>query len=313
MSIIFSSILAILPLYIIGGFGFFYNKYCSLQEKTIQQFNAFVFDVLYPIQFFYSIYTGGLSNQFSIKFLVMIALGSVISFAVSFVCAKKSSKEIGQQGVLHQAFFRGNMLVFGVAIASSIFEPSQQSFYLVAMGPILLIQNIGMMFGIFLFDENEKEFSFWKVFWKSITNAKILAIIVGVIFVKLQVPVPGFVLSSLKDLSGVATPLCLVLIGAGLKLEGLNKESGKLLIKSIIIKLLILPIIAIAIITVMKLEFVEAFVALLMFATPPSLTTYIIALDKNWDTGLASGMLFYTTCLSLLTLTFWIYILQMIV
>lgn len=313
MDIILNSVHAILPLYIIGGLGYFFNKIRGFGEKTIAQINSFVFDVLYPIQFFYSIYTGGLSNNFSIAFLIMISGGSVISFIVSYLISVRITREKRKQGVLHQAFFRGNMLVFGLAITNSIFDASQQAFYLVAMAPILLIQNIGMMLGISMFDDSEEKFSFMKAVRKSVLSPQIIAILIGVFFVKLHIPVPRMMINTMGDLSSIATPLCLILIGAGLKIDGLNHEERNLLIQSVIIKLLVLPVIAILIIFAMNLELVEAFVALLMFATPPSLTTCVIALQKKWDIHFASAMLFYTTCLSLFTLTLWIFVLQQIV
>lgn len=312
LDIIFHSLNAVVPLFIIGIIGYFFHKIRGIGEQTIEQINAFIFDILYPVQFFYSIYTGGIGNKFRISFLAVIFGGSFAAFGVSYLVAKKLTGEREKQGVLQQAFFRGNMVVFGTAIASSIFTPQQESFYLLAMAPILLIQNVGMMFGMHLFGIGDSDFSFVHSIRESIFSPQIVSIIIGVITVALGIKLPTIVDATFDSLSGVATPLCLMLIGAGMKIEKNEEMDIRLLMRALVIKIIVLPVIVFGLLCLLKLEFVEAFIVLLMFTAPPSLSVCVVSRRMKWDIQFASLMLVASTAAALVTLTIWIYLLQIV-
>ena len=113
----------------------------------------------------------------------------------------------------------------------------------------------------------------------------------------------------LSMLGGLASPLSLLIIGAGFRWQA-ALENRRTTLLAALVKLVLLP--AAALPPAAALGFRgEALVALLvMSGTPSAVSSYIMAENMGNDGVLANGIVAVTTLLSAVTLTGWIFLLR---
>ncbi len=304
---------AVLPLFILGLMGFIYQKTIGFKESTVSQIESFIFYYAFPVSFFSSVSEQANQIGVSLKFLLVILFASSLSFTISYLIAKRISKDIALQGVIHQSLFRCNMVIFGIALASGIFNKTDQAFYLVAMAPVMLLQNIGMILGMNIFGKPDEKNSMLKAVKNALLSPHILSIVLGVIYGKMGLGIPSILQSVCDYLGNMSTPLCVLLIGARTAFKSEGKSNNKLVFMILFLRALIYPLIAVAIAYFARLNLIESYVILLLFSAPASFTNSVVANQMEWDVKLASTVIVYATILSIPFLMMWIYFLERVI
>ena len=311
MDIIMLSINAVIPLFIVMGAGYYIGRTGLVDSKTSKKISTMAFRVLMPFHLFNSIYSGSGTLMLSHRLLVWILVVEVVSFFAAYLVALAASKERSVRGSLHQGIFRANMLVFGLPIAQSILDPDGVALFTVALLLILPVQTLGSILGRELFGEGESEIRWGKALMRSFINPNTLGMLVGVVFVLLNIELPECVLSGIQDIGSIASPLCLLLIGAGFEVTGLRSHIKALGI-GVFCRLFLIPLLFVPLLLWGGLTYAENFIVVLLCSAPTATSIYTIVEEGGLDKGMAKEMIIVSTLFSLLSLTFWVYILQSI-
>ena len=143
-----------------------------------------------------------------------------------------------------------------------------------------------------------------------IQNPIIVGITIGMILSLVKFKIPYVMDKTLQNFSVLATPLALIGLGAGF--EG-KKVAGQLAptILSGMIKLVVLP--AIFLPLAVKLGFAdEKLIAILiMLGAPTTVSAYIMARNTGYEGVLSSGCIVFSTFLSSITISFWLFVLKL--
>jgi Predicted permeases len=142
-----------------------------------------------------------------------------------------------------------------------------------------------------------------------IKNPLIIGILLGLPFAFFRIPIPAAADKGLALLANMASPLALLVIGAEFRADAAVKKLRSTVCAGLI-KLLLLP--ALTIFAAAALGFRgEAMVAVLVFSgTPTAVASYIMAENMHNDGVLANGIVAFTTLLSAVTVTGWIFLLR---
>ena len=106
--------------------------------------------------------------------------------------------------------------------------------------------------------------------------------------------------------SVLVTPLALLTIGASFKFQKIRESFGISLIASIL-KLVILPLIAVYFAVQFGFQAEELLVIYIIFGVPTAAASYIMTIALKGDHDLASGIIMLTTLLSNVTMTLFIF------
>lgn len=138
-----------------------------------------------------------------------------------------------------------------------------------------------------------------------VTHPCIIAVAVGLVFMLLQVELPPFLNSALKDLSSCNTAISMLVIGTILA----DVRPKEMLDKSIFLfsglRLLIIPLITYIGCLAFQIDGLVTGVSVLLAAMPAASTTAILAAKYDGDAVYASKCVVTTTILSLLTTPVW--------
>ena len=299
------SINVTLPIFLVMVVGWGLKQIGMLDDHFVNVANKFNFRVTLPCMLFYDIATVDIREVFDLKFVLFCALVSTVCFWGIWGLTRLLVKDTSIRGAFVQASFRSSAAVMGLAFISNIYGTSP-------MGPLMVIGAVPLynVYSVIVLtfeaegeDGKRDTAKIKQAFINIAKNPIILSILLGVVFAVL-----GVRLSSLAQL---ATPLALVVIGAGF--EG-RKAIAKIkpTIWAAAIKLVIQPLLFVPLAAAMRFTGEKMIAILIMLASPTTPSCFIMAKSMKNDSILTASVIVATTLFAAFTLTLWIYVLRVL-
>jgi len=216
-------------------------------------------------------------------------------------------KEKKKLSVLIQGVYRGNFVLFGLAIVDSIY--GKEGLATVSLLTIVVIPTFNVLAVIILEYYSGREISKLKLLKQVFKNPLIIATLLGISFIILKINIPKPVYKTLSDISKIATPLAFIVLGAELQIGNMLKNI-KYLISVNILRLIVNPLITIGVGKLIGFQGIELVALLSMSACPTAVASYTMAKEMKADGDLAGEIVATTSILSIFTIFCWVLILK---
>lgn len=301
------SLNATLPVFLVIVIGYFLNKKGMFSESFIAVANKFTFKVCLPVMIFVDMAGTDLRSSFDGKVVAFAAISTVTMFTVIWIGAKLFIKDKTIIGAFVQASYRSSVAVMGFAFMLNIYgKIGLMPMIVIGCVPLYNICAVIVLTFEAMDAQNnpDKSGKIKKAILDIIKNPIIIGIVLGCLgsVIRIYDYMPQIAAKTLNNLSVIATPLSLIVIGASFE----GKEAIKKLkptIASCIIKLVVLPAVFLSAAVLMGFRG-EALLSLaIMFGSPTTPSCFIMAKNMNNDGVLTSSVIAATTLLSALTLT----------
>ena len=259
---------------------------------------------------FLNVYNIGDFSKLSIDNLKLLAYAFIIIFIIVFLAwliYMPKVKEKKKLSVLIQGVYRGNFVLFGLAIVDSIY--GKEGLATVSLLTIVVIPTFNVLAVIILEYYSGREISKLKLLKQVFKNPLIIATLLGISFIVLKVNIPKPVYKTLSDISKIATPLAFIVLGAELQFGNMLKNI-KYLISVNILRLVGNPLITIGVGKLIGFQGIELVALLSMSACPTAVASYTMAKEMNADGDLAGEIVATTSIFSILTIFCWVLILK---
>ena len=297
----------VLPLFLCIALGYFLRCVHMLEETTQKSLNKLCFKVFLPIYVFNSIYTTNISEAFNLK-LVVLAVGGVLGiFALLMVMIPHIEKDNAKRGVMIQAIFRSNFVLFGVPVAVSLCGEGNSGPTSLLIGFIVPMFNVLAVICLETFRGGKPDVK--KMLRGIVTNPLIIGSALGILMNALDVKLITGVQKSVTDLGRIATPLALVSLGSSFQFRRIKGYTRQLLI-CISGKLIVCPLAMVALAALLGFRREMLVPILVVFASPVATSSYTMAEQMNGDGTLAASLVVLTTALSILTMFLFIFFLK---
>lgn len=304
------SVGAILPVFGVMVLGFLLRRRGFLTQGFCQTGNRLVFNLCLPAMLLRQIASMGGVRAADGGFLLYAFAATLAGVLAVWLPAHFFMKDKTQVGAFAQGAFRGNTALLGAALLQSICgSQAYAPLIILAAVPVYNVLSVVVLSleagGGGTLDRTRVLGALKQV----ARNPILLGILAGMPFALTGRSIPLPADKVLSMLGGLASPLSLLVIGAGFRWQAaLEKRRTTLL--AALVKLVLLP--AAALPPAAALGFRgEALVALLvMSGTPSAVSSYIMAESMGNDGVLANGIVAVTTLLSAVTLTGWIFLLR---
>ena len=300
-AIIFA-ITIILPNLFLMGLGFFMRRKGQADQVFIDQASSFVFNYCLPALLFFSVVDSEVDYG---KQVVLIAAGMIVTFILfigSELYAKRFINAPADQGVFVQGVFRSNMAIIGLATVANAYGDVGLSIGAVYMGIVTILFNILAVITLSRVSKSADDTWITRSFMivkKLFTNPLILALLLAFAYKALPLPPLTGVIHTTGDLlAAVALPLALICAGASIDLKSMLSPSG-LSMQASIGRIVIAPILAIAVGLAFGLTGVHMGVLFLMVASPTAAASYVMAKAMGGNDILAANILAFTTVVGL--------------
>lgn len=306
---------AVTPIIALAVIGFALKKAGFVDEKFAKQANKLVFRVFLPVMLFLNVYKVENLAEFDYGYIAYALVAVVLIFLVAFPLSMLVTKRADRRGVLVQAAFRSNYALIGIPLAGSLFgEAGEIVASLLAVVGVPLF-NVLAVIALTVFNSEGKRPTVGGVLLGIVKNPLIQGVFAGIVALAVRVLLINFNIDfrisdieplwkTLSYLSGLATPVALIALGAQFEfsaLPGMKRE----LIYGVTARTLVVPTLALGIAYLLFGDrFTGAHFAALVavFATPNAVSTVPMTQEMGGDAYLAGQLVVWTTLLSTFTI-----------
>lgn len=295
MNILYISFLCVAPFIVYLCLGLISKKTLHIKEASFIDLNTIAFYFFLPMSLFFNIYNADFKNiDYSKSFIFSVA-SVILIFFISILIYGLRDLSDGDKAVMIQASFRSNFILFGIPLVSNIVQGQVSG-----LGGLLLtivIPIFNVLATIIFSYYSGKRSSFLSVLVKILKNPLIIASVAALLLQSFSIRLPDFLIDILKPLSVMATPVALFALGGRFNFA-VNAANRKLLIESIIVRLLLVPAIFTGIAVAIGIRGEALALLLALFGGPVAVTSYTMAQQMNGNEELAGQILVYSTILS---------------
>ena len=298
---------AVLPFLIYISFGYGVRRAGVADEAFMYRLNSLIFRAFFPIMMFYNLYSVEHGLSLDPKMVGLSAASILLLELLLVLIVPRLVAENPKRGVIIQAMYRSNFVLFGIPLATSIFGSGGTTLATMMIAIVIPIYNVTAV--IILEMYRGGKISPGVLAKNVIHNPMIRGAVVGFVFFILNIKLPASVEEPIAQLAALSTPMALFVLGGTLHFSAI-RHNLRYLVPAISIKLLVLPAIALAAATALGLGSVERFVYFEMFATPVATASYSMAQNMGGDGELAGQLVFISTSVSVFTIFLWVFFLS---
>ena len=295
------------PLFFMMVLGYFLKYIKMYDQHTLDIMNKVVFKVFLPVLLFYNVYTTDLGEAFDVKLILYAASGVIILFLLLLLIVPRLEKENSKRGVLIQGVFRSNFVIFGIPVATSIYGEGNVGTTAMLIATIVPLFNVLAVISLEIF--RDSQINIKKIAKGVITNPLIIGAVIGIIFLLIGIQLPTSVLSTVKDISKIATPLGLILLGASFSFSDIKKYLNETII-IVIVKLILVPSIMVPLSVYLGFRGIALLTLTIIYGAPTGVSTFQMAKQMDGDSDLAAQLIVFTSFFCIITMFIWIYILK---
>ena len=296
-----------MPFLIYISFGYGVVKSGLADEAFMNKLNKVVFRAFFPLLMFNNMYQ--LKRDFSLNLtLVATAVLSVLFLqALLLLVVPRLVKENPRRGVIIQAIYRSNFVLFGIPLAANLFGDDGSALASMMVAIVIPVYNVTAVIILEMFRGDGGKTNPLVLVRNVCTNPLILGAAVGLVFFALRIKLPSSVEGPVSQFAGMTTPLALFVLGGTLHFSAI-RGNLKYIVPSMTLKLALLPLLITALATVLGFSNVERFVIFEMYATPVATASYSMAQNMGGDGELAGQFVVLSTAASVVTIFLWVYL-----
>lgn len=306
MESLLMAVQVVLPMTMMVGIGVLFRIFRIADGPTMKKVDNMIFKVFMPMLSFYNIYKTDFSQLKNLGYILYGAAGLLILFLAAMFLVPKFVKPMPTAAAYGQALFRSNYLIFGAAVAESIYGEGNIGF--VTLLGAVAVPMYNALAAILLEKARHGNASTKKLLLAIAKNPTVIATAIGLSVNFLGIRVPDLILGVAKDLSGLTTPLSFLSIGVTLSLGAVGKKWY--LISSTLLRLVLIPMVFVTGAMFLGFRGQEMCALLILFAAPTAVSSYPTAVAMGADGDFAAQMVAYTTLFCLPTIFVWTLILN---
>ena len=297
----------IFPIFVYLSLGYFMRSVNLFDGHTAKKMNATIFKVFLPVLLYYNIYKTDIGTAFNPKLCIYGVSSIILIYIILFITVPLIEKDNKKRSVIIQGIFRSNFVIFGLPVVSALYDNTSTGVTAVLIAVITPIFN-GLAVVVM------EVFGGGKINVKSIlkgivTNPLIVASALGVLSVLFGFKMNQTVEKCVSDLSKVATPLALVLLGANFRFSSIKNYKKQIAI-GLIGKLVVVPCIFLTIAALLGFRGIELASLIALFASPAAVSSYIMAEEMDGDGTLAGQYIVLGSIFSIFTVFIFVYVLK---
>lgn len=291
----------VIPMAIMVAIGMILRVVKLAEESTMKKVDKLIFNVFMPMLSFYNIYKTDFSQLAQVGYIVFGCGVLTLLFIGCMVIVPKFVKPMPTAASLGQAIFRANYLIFGAAVAESIYGAG--NFGMITLLGAVAVPMYNAQAAILLERARNSAASPKKLLLAIAKNPTVIATVLGIAVNMLGMVLPELILDVVQDLAGLTTSLSFLSIGVTLKLGQVEKKAY--LITGILLRLVLVPLAVIPLAVLCGFRGQEMCALMILFAAPTAVSSYPMAVAMDADGEFAAQMVAYTTIFCLPTIFLW--------
>ncbi|WP_185236565.1 AEC family transporter [Teredinibacter franksiae] len=281
------------PVLIVLVAGIVFKRIKLIDNHFVSVGNKLVFNVSLPCLLFLSVASSSPEQSINLP-LVVFAVAATLATVACLWLVTPLIVEKSKRGVFVQCAFRGNMGIIGLALCVNAFGQGILAMAAVYLAFLTILYNV---LAVLLLSDSRIG-----VLTNLVKNPLIIAIVAGLLWSQVRLPVPTVATLSLGYLAQLTLPLALLCIGASLEWQSF-KANHRQAAMATALKLVILPLIVVLGAIAYGFRGEALGVLFLMMSAPTAAAAYIMSKQMSSHGTLAAEIITLSTALSPITVT----------
>ena len=293
----------VVPMAILMAVGALMRLIRVTDRPTMKKIDTMIFKIFMPLLVFYNIYKTDFSRLEGAGYIIYGTAGLVILFLVALFVVPKVIRRPDSAASMGQALLRGNYVLFGAAVAESIYGAGN-------IGEVMLLSAVAVpcfnaMSAVILEVGRSGKTNLSKLLIAIIKNPMVSGAVLALAINFAGVKIPVLLEDVVADLSGLTTPMSFLSLGVSLDLKSMA-GNRKILLGGVFTRLIVIPVIFMAGAVALGFRGVPMCALLILFGAPTAVSSYPMAVAMEADGELAGQMVISTTLCSLATIFIWV-------
>ena len=298
---------SVTPIFLLMALGYVLRCLKVADKQTFNAINKLVFKVFLPVLLFKNVYETDIGKVLDFKFIAFIIIGVICVFVAGYFAVLLLTKENSRRGVMLQGFFRSNFAILGLPLIKYIC--GEESGGLAALTVAIIVPVFNVLAVIALESFRNGKIKFKPLLKGIITNPLIIGCVIGLLFVATGVKLPLILEDAVGNVSKIASPLAMIVLGASFTFSSLKGYVRDVSI-TVAVRLVILPLIMLTIAVLMGFKGEALACLMVAFGSPVAVSSFAMAQQMGGDEKLAAQIVVISSAFCLVTLFGWIFVLD---
>lgn len=296
---------AVLPMCLIMALGYGTRRLGWIRREEIFAINKIAFRIFLPCLLYYNVYCSDLSGSFDPLLMAYAVGGVLLTFGLSLGYTLLTEKLPERRGVMIQGMFRSNYVIMGIPVATALLGSDQLGTVSILIAVVVPLFNMLAVVVLEVFrGQKPKPLH---ILGQIVKNPLVIASALGILTLAAGIRLPHILERTIQNVSAIASPLQLFLLGAFFQFSGLKTYRRELVTVSAA-KLIVSPGLFLGLGALLGFRGV-AFVSLIgIFASPTAVNSFTMAQQMDGDAELAGDIVVTTSAVSILTMFLWIFL-----
>lgn len=293
---------AVVPIFLMMALGYGAQRMGAIGREDVPRLNKIAFRFFLSITLFYSIYKSDISQAVQPKLLLFSVVAVLVEFALAAGFVLLTEKDPEKRGVKIQGLFRSNFVLIGLPLTEALAEGKDIGPVALLIAVVVPLFNAMAVVTLEAFRGNRPPVG--KILVNILINPLIIASVLGLLFLLTPLRLGTVLESTVRQISGVANPFMLFLLGAFFRFDGLRRYWRDLLEVSIG-RLVVIPGVMLTAAWLLGFRGV-AFAGLIpMLGSAAAVSSFTMVQQLGGDDELAGDIVVMTSALCVVTLFFW--------
>ena len=296
---------AVLPMCLIMALGYGTRRLGWIRREEISAINKIAFRIFLPCLLYYNVYCSDLSGSFDPLLMAYAVGGVLLTFGLSLGYMLLTEKLPERRGVMIQGMFRSNYVIMGIPVATALLGSDQLGTVSILIAVVVPLFNMLAVVVLEVFrGQKPKPLH---ILGQIVKNPLVIASALGILTLAAGIRLPHILERTIQNVSAIASPLQLFLLGAFFQFSGLKTYRRELVTVSAA-KLIVSPGLFLGLGALLGFRGV-AFVSLIgIFASPTAVNSFTMAQQMGGDAELAGDIVVTTSAVSILTMFLWVFL-----
>lgn len=296
---------AVLPMCLIMALGYGTRRLGWIRREEISAINKIAFRIFLPCLLYYNVYCSDLSGSFDPLLMAYAVGGVLLTFGLSLGYTLLTEKLPERRGVMIQGMFRSNYVIMGIPVATALLGSDQLGTVSILIAVVVPLFNMLSVVVLEVFrGQKPKPLH---ILGQIAKNPLVIGSVLGILTLAAGIRLPHILEQTIQNISAIASPLQLFLLGAFFQFSGLKTYRRELVTVSAA-KLIVAPGLFLGLGALLGFRGV-AFVSLIgVFASPTAVNSFTMAQQMGGDAELAGDIVVTTSAVSILTMFLWIFL-----
>ncbi|MBF8246815.1 MAG: AEC family transporter [Rickettsia sp.] len=299
---------SVIPIFLIAFLGSLLKRKWLKSVDFWSELEKLSFYILLPAVLFENIIQipKGVFNLFNLIISLLISISVITIGLIYFQYKFKYDKK--QFTSVFQGCVRFNNYLFLALSEALIGDVGIGIASIVSPYMVIFVNAISViMFNYYIRENQTTKFKqIYLVLSSFLKNPVILASLLGLVFLYYDIKINTGILKFLTHLSSAGLTLSILIIGASLQFNIINSYLKQIVLTSLV-KLTIFPFITYFIMYLMHVDTKEQFIGILFSSMPCSPTASILSKQLKGDSETMSGIITFSTILSIFTISSYLY------